>query len=119
SRSARVPPHVQRAGSSSGTAIERRRRSVDGSPPTPRRPREGDTVGRPDRAAALYGALNAISDRLDPFIRRSALKSAITVDLSTVTRVRLFNCPGNQGRYTPSQCGSRRAPRGQDDQATE
>jgi hypothetical protein len=60
----------------------------------------GDTMGRPDRAAAPYGAINAISDRLDLLIRRSALKSAITVDLSTVTRVRLFNCPGNQGRYT-------------------
>jgi hypothetical protein len=56
----------------------------------------GDTMARPDRAAGLYGAINAISDRLDPLIRRFALNrpSQLISRTDSITAVQLSRKSG-------------------------
>jgi hypothetical protein len=53
-------------------------------------------MARPDRAAGLYGAINAISDRLDPLIRRFALNrpSQLISRTDSITAVQLSRKSG-------------------------
>jgi hypothetical protein len=69
-------------------------------------------MARPDRAAGLYGAINAISDRLDPLIRRFALNrpSQLISRTDSITAVQLSRKSGKRHtRETPPSAGSMRS----------
>jgi hypothetical protein len=69
-------------------------------------------MARPDRAAGLYGAINAISDRLDPLIRRFALNrpSQLISRTDSITAVQLSR---KSGAVQDLQVCRERRPKGQ------